>query len=232
VKQAPRNHLQGIALFEGLPRAVLDQLQRACRWRAIPVGGQIIWYGASDRDVYLVVSGRVRVTIYSMAGRQVTFRDHVAGDLFGEVAAIDGMLRFGDVVACEPTKLAVLPESALWNLIRAHPIIAARMLRRFAALVRSLSARVIDLSTLAVRNRIHALLLRQAREAGVKGNSARISPAPRHAEIASLVGTYREQVTRELSTLAKHGLLGKERGALVVRDVAKLEHLVHEVTGN
>jgi hypothetical protein len=65
----------------------------------------------------------------------------------------------------------------------------------------------------------------------VSGNTARIDPAPKHADIASQVSTYREQVTRELSALAKAGVLGKEDGALIVRDVVRLERLVEEVRG-
>jgi CRP-like cAMP-binding protein len=88
---------------------------------------------------------------------------------------------------------------------------------------------VIDLSTLGVQNRIHAEILRLAREAGVERNSARIVPGPKHADIASQVSTYREQVTRELSALAKTGVLGKEGSALVVRDMKRLEKMVEDV---
>jgi CRP-like cAMP-binding protein len=224
----PRS-LQDIELLEGLPRAVLDNLVRECLWREYAAGKQIISYGASDCNIYLIVSGRVRVSIYSISGRQVTFRDHGAGDVFGEIAAVDGLLRFGDVVALERTIAAALPSASFWRLLRQYPMIAERMLLRLAHLVRTLSARVIDLSTLAVRNRIHALLLRLARETGVKENSARIAPAPKHADIASFVSTNREQVARELSALARQGVLGRERGALIVRDVARLERLVVEV---
>ena len=87
----------------------------------------------------------------------------------------------------------------------------------------------LDLSTLAVRNRIHSELLRLAREAGVARNRARIEPAPRHADIAAQVSTYREQVTRELSALAKAGVVGKQEQALLVLDVTRLERLVRDV---
>jgi hypothetical protein len=63
----------------------------------------------------------------------------------------------------------------------------------------------------------------------VQGNRARIDPAPRHADLASQVSTYREQVTRELSALAKAGVIGKDGKALLVLDVARLERLVKDV---
>ena len=231
----PRNQqpsslgLRGIGLLDGLATERLDALARECAWRNYAPGQQIISREADDRDLYLIVSGRVRVTIYSAGGRQVTFRDLGAGESFGDVAAIDGKRRSADVVALETSLLAALPSGALWRLLREEPLIAERMLQRLAHLVRRLSERVIDLSTVGVQNRIHAELLRIAREAGVAGNTARIDPAPKHTDIASRVSTYREQVTRELSALVKMGIVARGDHALVICDLARLARLVEEV---
>ena len=220
--------LRGIALLEGLAPERLAAIARECAWRHCEAGQHIISRDAGDRDMYLIVSGRARVTTYSAAGRQVTFRDFGAGEHFGELAAIDGMPRLADVVALESALLASLPRAAFGRLLRDEPAVAERLLRDLAALVRQLSERVIDLSTLGVQQRLYAEVLRLAREAGVRGNRARIEPAPKHAELASQVSTYREQVTRELSALAKAGVLGKDGRALVVLDVARLEKMVEE----
>jgi len=221
--------LRGITLLDGVPPARLDVLARECAWRNVEAGKRIISRAAKDRDVYFIASGRVRVTTYSAAGRQVTFRDFGAGEHFGEVAAIDGMPRSADVVALQSSLLAVLPREAFGQLLREEPAVAERLLQGLAALVRRLSARVIDLSTLGVHQRLHAELLRLAREAGVQGNCARIDPAPKHADLASQVSTYREQITREMSTLAKAKVLGKDGRALMVLDVARLQRMVDEV---
>lgn len=223
--------LRGIALLAGLSTASLEALARECAWRNFAAGQRIISRDAKDRDLYVVVSGRARVTTYSAAGRQVTFRDLGAGEFFGDIAAIDGEPRSADVVALESALVASMAPAVFRRLLRSEPDVAERVLRGLASLVRRLSERVIDLSTLGVQNRIHSDLLRRARQAGVSGNTARIDPAPRHADIASQVSTYREQVTRELSALAKAGVLGKEDGALVIRDLARLERLVEEVRG-
>jgi CRP-like cAMP-binding protein len=224
--------LRSVALLDGLPVERLDALARECAWRRCAPEQQIISREADDRDLYLIVAGRVRVTTYSAGGRQVTFRDIGAGDYFGEVAAIDGEPRSADVIALESTLVASMPPAVFWRLAREEPPVAERMLLRLASLVRGLSERVIDLSTLGVQNRIYAELLRLAREAGVAGNAARIDPAPKHADIASRVSTYREQVTRELSALVKIGILERGDHALVIRDVAALERLVEEVRGS
>jgi CRP-like cAMP-binding protein len=221
--------LRRIALLEGLAPERFDALARECAWRNFAAEQSIISRAAPDRDLYFIVSGRVRVTTYSAAGRQVTFRDFGPGEHFGEVAAIDGLARSADVVGLEGGLLASLPPTALRRLLSEEPALAERLLSDFAKLVRRLSSRVIDLSTLGVHQRLHAELLRLARDAGVRDNRARIEPAPKHADLASQVSTYREQVTRELSALAKAGVLGKDGRALVVRDVARLQKMVEEV---
>lgn len=221
--------LRSVRLLQGLSSERLEALARDCAWRNFDAEQSIISRAAPDRDLYFIVSGRVRVTTYSSAGRQVTFRDFGPGEHFGEVAAIDGMARSADVVGLESGLLASLPPAALARLLREEPALAERLLQDFAKLVRRLSTRVIDLSTLGVHQRLHAELLRLAREAGVQGNRARIDPAPKHADLASQVSTYREQVTRELSALARAKVLGKDGRALVVLDVGCLQKMVDEV---
>jgi len=110
-----------------------------------------------------------------------------------------------------------------------HRIVAEHVLRRLAGSVREMTDRVFQLSTLGVRNRVHAELLRLARLGVVRGGEARIDPAPKHGEIANRVSTYREQVTRELSLLSSKGLLKREGRCMVVCDLATLERMVAEV---
>ena len=72
VKQAEPSilGLKRVRLLEGVPTAALDQLAAHCRWRRFPAGQRVISRDAADQDVYLIVSGRVRVTSFSAAGRQ------------------------------------------------------------------------------------------------------------------------------------------------------------------
>jgi CRP/FNR family cyclic AMP-dependent transcriptional regulator len=222
--------LRKIALLAGLAPQDLDEL--ACAWRTYRAGQHIISRESSDRDVHMIVSGAVRATTYAMSGRQTTFRDVYEGDCFGELAAIDGRPRSADVVAVKDTLLASMTPGVFWNLLRNKPAVAERVLARMCSLVRQLSERLVDLSTLDVQNRLNAELLKLARAGRVDGNVATIDPAPKHADIASQVSTYREQVTRELSALAKAGILERAGRSLIVRDLARLARLVEEARGS
>jgi len=207
----------------------LKQLAAQCGWRRYAAGHRVISRQAPGQDVYLIISGRVRVTSFSASGRQVTFRDIPAGDWFGDFAAIDGLSRSADIVALESALIATMPPGIFRNLLHTHPAVCDRMLNRLVTSVRELTERVFDLSTLGVQNRVHAELLRLAREAGIRGNTARLDPAPKHTELASQVSTYREQVTRELSALVKQGLIERSGRALVITNVASLEKIVADV---
>jgi CRP-like cAMP-binding protein len=230
--------LRQIALFEGLSDQRLALLAQQCLWHSVEAGKPLLLRAEQQGEVFLLVSGRVRVTTYSANGRQVTFRDSEAGEHFGDIAAIDGGPRSADVVTLAPSVVASLERSAFMALLRDEPRVAERVMLRLASLVRQLSERVIDLSTLGVQNRLHAELLRLARAAnaslpqGADANQARLDPAPKHAALASQISTNREQVTRELNVLVRSGVLRKDGKALVVADVARLEAMVSQVRGD
>lgn len=225
----PEETLAIIKFFEGLSSSELNALARKCRWCRYSAGQQIIGHQDESKDVYFIVAGRVRVIVNSASGKEVMFRDLDAGTTFGELSAIDGEVRSASVVALAPTVLATMSADYFHRVLQSHPDVARRLMTYLVGLVRRLSDRVVEFSILAVKNRIHAELLRLARDQGYDGNTAVIVPAPTHAEIASRVSTHREAVTRELNALARDGLIRRERRGLVIDDVAHLARLVEKV---
>jgi CRP/FNR family transcriptional regulator, cyclic AMP receptor protein len=222
--------LRKIDLLIGLPAQRLDAISRQCAWRHYEAGQRLVAREAEDRDLHMIVAGTVRVTTYSSAGREISFRDLSEGTSYGELSALDGRPRSADVVALSPTLIASLPPASFLALLREEWSVNEKVLLRLADLVRRLTDRVLDLSTLSVQRRIYDELLRLARAAGIARNCARIDPAPKHAEMASLVSTYREQITRELSALVKAGVLAKDGGALLVQDFERLQRLAGEAS--
>ncbi len=223
--------LAGIDILGHLPDGDLDQLAGRCRWRRYGPGQQIVGHQDETNDVFFIVEGEVRVTIYSLSGKTVTFRDIGAGALFGEFAAIDGKPRSADVIALGETLIAAMSAADFLDLLRNDPDISATVHRQLAGLVRSLTDRVFEFSTLAVKNRVHAELLRLARDHMRDENTAAIFPVPTHADFASRVSTHREAVTRELNALERAGLIGRDGGTLIIHDVARLARLVEDVLG-
>ena len=151
--------------------------------------------------------------------------------MFGELSAIDGLPRSAEVIAHTDVVAAVLNQSDFMELICRTPVLAERVLRHLSSLVRLLSDRVIEFSTLGVNNRIHAELLRLSSRFVSENGSARISPVPTHFDLASRVSTHREAVTRELRRLESKGLLTRNRDEWVITDYARLQLMVKELLG-
>lgn len=222
--------LANIALLEGLPTADIEALATQCRWRSFDEDEQVLAHLDAGTDVLFLTSGRLRVSLYSSSGKEVSFEDLDAGQHFGEMAAIDSKGRSASVFALEPCTVAFLSSQNFMNLMSRHFIIARRVMMALCRLVRRLDERVFEFSTLTVSNRIHAELLRLAGGGG-KDRTATIQPAPRHADIASRVSTHREAVTREINVLARAGVIRQERDALHILDLPRLVQMVHEVLG-
>jgi CRP-like cAMP-binding protein len=220
--------LRGIRLFEGLDAFSLEEIARRCSWRRYKRNDRVISRQGTDRDVYLVISGVVRVAAHSPRGRGIIFRDIVSGEVFGELAALDQRERSADVLAVSDSLLASMSPESFHEVLAQYPGVRQKLFRSLSASVRDLTDRLVELSTLDVERRIAMELLRLARQAGVDSNASRIQPMPRHKELASRVGTSREQVTRTLSSLTRRKLISREGRALAVRDMDALERMLAE----
>jgi CRP-like cAMP-binding protein len=188
----------------------------------------ILAHGDSGRDVFFILDGRARVTLYSVDGHEIFFGDRGPGDIIGEIAAIDGKARSASVVAIDATRAARLPALAFRSLTADHPDFSWALLEHLSAGVRNLTERVFEFSTLVVRRRLILELLRRADQPDRAGGQAFINAAPTHFELAASISTHREAVSREMSSLVKRGLIEKSGRRLLLRDVAALETLAAE----
>jgi CRP-like cAMP-binding protein len=139
--------------------------------------------------------------------------------------------RSAHVVALSDALVVSMSSSDFWDVLRTYPPVAEVTLKRLTKLVRHLSERLFEISTLPVKDRIHAELLHLARQHLRDNNTAVISPPPTHADIASRVGTHREAVTRAFNDLKSAGLIMRHEGELVICNVTELTRMVNEVLG-
>ena len=223
--------LEKVAVFAGLPAETLMRIKKRCGWRHYAPGEPIVDYLDASDDVFFITAGEARASIYSLAGKAVTFTDLGPGDMFGEYAAIDGARRSATIEARTNCHVASMSGAAFRELLQSEPAVMLALLQQFVTKIRTLTTRVYEFSALAVSNRIQAELLRLAKLSPQEGKSARIGAAPTHSEIASRISTHREAVTREFNRLARLGIIERRGSALLVKDVNRLAAMVHEVTG-
>lgn len=223
--------LKGIGIFAGLAAGALERIQRCCSWRRYEPGEPIVDYLDDSDDVFFITAGEARVTIYSHAGKVVSFGELGPGEVFGEYAAVDHYPRSASVEARTSCLVASMPAAAFRALLETQPSVTLAVLTQLVTRTRSVTKRVYELSTLHVNTRIQAEVLRLASSAPRQGKSACIVPAPTHVEIANRVSTHREAVTREFSRLLRIGIIERSGDSLLVRDVDRLAQIVHDATG-
>lgn len=227
----PAESLRRVRLFAELSPDALRAVAEKCRWQHLDAGRQVIGYHERSTEIFFVLGGVVRVVLYSLTGREVSFRDLGEGEFFGELAAIDGEPRSANVVALTDACVASLPARAFRRTMAAHPEVADAVLKHLTHLVRFYSQRLYEFGTLGVRDRFHAEIVRMARDCVRPDGSAVIDPAPTHAEIASRISARREAVSREFSHLVREGLVERSGTTWVIRDFGRLAQMVQSLLG-
>ncbi|MBV8092435.1 MAG: Crp/Fnr family transcriptional regulator [Acetobacteraceae bacterium] len=222
--------LAKIPIFRGLPPNTKRALSQSCQTRCYSPGELIIEYRDKRNQVFFLIKGCVRVNYYAPDGKEVLFLDQHAGDLFGELSALDGRPRSANVLALTESLVLIMPAAQFCQIVQNNSIMSNALLLHLTQRIRTLSARVIEFSTLPVQDRVRAELLRLA-GSGTPGNCGIIvRPAPTHAEIASRISTHREAVTRELNELVRAGLVETRHRTLIIRDRQTLAAIIQNHT--
>lgn len=218
--------LDGVAVLRGLTVAERAELAAACIWRRYRHGERLFERGSSSNEVFFIAEGSVSIVSSSTAGRDVSFARAGAGEIIGEMAAIDGLARSASVTAAEDSLVAVLPAAYFVALVEKNGAIALELLRRLSAMVRHTGARVVELSSLDATNRVYAELLRLAKPDVASPDLWTVKPLPPLRELAASAGTTRELVNNALNTLYPRGIIRRRGSTLFLLDRPALEAVV------
>lgn len=215
------NDLLRLPFFRPFSAQAVSRLSVLAHWRSYDAGQTVLEVGDDAPDVYLVAQGTLRVAARSAGGHEIILNEIEPGALFGEIAAIDGAKRSAGIVALTQARLCVIPAGPFMEFALSTSEAALHLMKTLAALVREKDQRIFELSVLATRPRLIALLLRQARPREAGGMI--VSPPRPHHELAARIGTRREVVTRALAGLQRDGLLKPMRGGLLLPDPRALK---------
>lgn len=206
--------LLSLPFFRPFSAQAVAPLAALARWRSYEAGQTVLEAGDDAAEVYFVVQGMLRVATRSVGGHEIILNEIGPGALFGEIAAIDGAKRSAGIVALTRTQLCVVAAGPFMEFALSTREAALHLMKSLASLVREKDRRLFELSILATRPRLIALLLRLARPRD--GGGMIVSPPRPHHELAAMIGTRREVVTRALAGLQRDGLLESARGGFVL----------------
>ncbi len=224
------HRLDGIRLLEDVPAAVLRHIEEKCAWFEYEPDEVLIEQAEKSLDVSFIVLGSVRVTLYEDGDREVYLAELAAGDHFGEMAAVSGQERSAWVVGKSRCLIASLQRNDFLNLLREIPSVALRLLNDFATIIRTLNARVAELSLLNPRQRIYTELLKLSAPNTLGDGSWIIDSLPAHNEIASWAGTDKQEIAVAIGALTRDGIVERRSNVggiktLLIKDHAKLRML-------
>ncbi|MGE5504512.1 MAG: Crp/Fnr family transcriptional regulator [Actinomycetota bacterium] len=212
-----------VDLFADLPAEAVREIEGRCNWHRFASGDQVFDKESDTLDVYFVIEGAVRILTTVGDEREVALADVVAGNYFGELAAIDGMKRSARVVATRDSVLASLDGVGFLELMRRWPDIAVKVLARLTRIIRNLDTRVTQLSTQDESQRVMGELVRLAQPDPSRPDAWHIPDLPNHKEIAAWAGTSREVVAQAIGELARDGVVRRKSMGLVICDWARLQ---------
>jgi CRP-like cAMP-binding protein len=215
-----------LQLLRRVPEPLRTDITHGLRVIKAPRGRTLVEKGSRSTDVFVVLEGQAKVLLYSANGREVIVHDVGPGDLFGDIAVLDGEPRSASIVASSELRVAVMRSSDFMAALESSPGAGIWLARTLASSVRRLTRHVFELSALNVQTRIHCELLRLARRGQQHNGVVEVRPAPTHAELASRVGTHREAVTRELRLLSDRNVIRYGRRSLTIIDPARLEQVL------
>jgi CRP/FNR family transcriptional regulator, cyclic AMP receptor protein len=217
--------LTTIPLLRSVASHDAGQLVGLLRRRKYARGEVIFLAGDPGVNLCIIESGRVKLTLTSAElGREVAL-DHLGpGDIFGELALLDGEPRSADAIAVEPTRLLLLRRDDFRAFLISHPSVAIDLLADMSRRLRRDAQTIQDAAFLDVPARLARVAMRLA-EPGPDGVLR--TPRMSQAELASLVLTTRATLNKFLGMMTDQGLLRWEGGRVVVLDEARLQRRVH-----
>jgi CRP/FNR family transcriptional regulator, cyclic AMP receptor protein len=171
---------------------------------------------------FIILSGHVRIINQSLEGKEVILAILGSNEIFGEMSLIDGSARCATVVAQTSTEALAMSRSHFSELLRAEPLFFMKIMKLFIGRIRSSNAQIELLALRSIKGRIASLLLSWSRE---RPNESAFRLPHTHQDIASILGTSRECITRTLRELAEADHIIMEKNSVRIMDAKGLSLL-------
>jgi CRP/FNR family transcriptional regulator, cyclic AMP receptor protein len=221
--------LRRVPVFSTLSADELAHVARVAMSRRFDAGAIVFKEGDEGSTCYIVRAGRTRAIRVHPDGRSITLAHFGPGDIFGEMAMLDGERRSATVEATEDTEVIAILSTDMHRLLREHVDISVKLIAALGQRLRDTNERLTRQSFQTVQSRVAAALAQlvaTARESGAGGDGDVVITTTQ-AELAQLAGSSRESASRFLAVLERAGIITQGRGRLTVHDSEALGRYVY-----
>jgi CRP/FNR family transcriptional regulator, cyclic AMP receptor protein len=218
------------ALFGSL--ADPDRVAIAARMRRVDFDPDQMIFSRGDpgREIYLVLEGRIRLSILSSDGRELSFAHAGPGNIFGEIATLDGGERTAGATAISRVQAMALPQRAMLELIENNPKVATAAIRFLCTRLRETDQRLEAIALHRIEVRLARLMLSalKLQSPGATGKNVALDLGMSQGELALLIGASRPKVNIALAMLEDMGAIARSGSKLscdteVLQSIADME---------
>ncbi|SDC72081.1 MULTISPECIES: Crp/Fnr family transcriptional regulator [unclassified Candidatus Frackibacter] len=211
--------LSETSLFSNLSQEQLKKIEMITSTKEVPADKMLFFENEPGDVVYLIVSGRVKISKISASGREKTLAILEDGDIFGEISLLDGGLRSATAQVLKNTKLLIIHRQDFLKVIHKYPEIGSKIIAVLSQRLRDTNRQLSNAHFKTVTERTKDLLLKLVDEEGKEVTEGiMIEKSLTHEELAGLIGTSRESMTRTLNKLQKQGWLRTTNKGIIIFD--------------
>ena len=216
---ARRRMLASSFVFSSVPEEILDQLASACRTRRVKRKSYVFHIGDEGDALYGVINGLVRIWVPGSRGKELTLTLMEPGDIFGEIALLDGLDRTGNATAAVDSTLLMLDRSVFLDVLSKDFSLSLHMIRLLCEKLRGEITRSTEdvFFELRVRlaKRLHSLLMGHGKPSAATGElTLKLS----QEELGQMLGVSREAINKQLGSWSREGWLSTKHGKITLHD--------------
>jgi CRP-like cAMP-binding protein len=214
-------------LFGRLSASEIDTLISYARVERYPAGREIFSKGSPGQSLMAVLRGSIKISSLSSDGKEIVFQIFSAGEIFGEIAVLDGEERSADATAMSECELLVINRRDFLHVLESRADLCMILLRILCRRLRQTSEQVEDVMFRHLESRVAKRLLNLAESAGLHGGQG--APVELHVsqrELGHMAGGSRESVNKILQNWNRLGWIELGKASILIRDVEALRRLI------
>jgi CRP/FNR family cyclic AMP-dependent transcriptional regulator len=216
-------------LFCDLPAQALDELNRIKSVAAYPKGAMLFMEGQAPRGVFILCHGRAKLSTSSAEGKTMILRLAEPGEVLGLSAVVSNTPYETTCEMLEPVQANFISRDNLLRFLQKHGDVALRVAQELSRNYHSAYTEIRSLAlSSSASEKLAKLLLQWSADAGSEAREVQMKMTLTHEEIAQLIGTSRETVTRALSDMRRKKLIMTRGATLIIPNRKALERLAHE----
>lgn len=204
----------------------IELLASRCTVRRCAAGEMVFERGAAGTSLLGVIAGRVKISVLSADGRELILNILKPGEVFGEIALLDGGERTASATALAQSELLVLHRRDFLPLIERHPALAQHLIELLCRRLRATSQQVEEMQFLELPVRLARALIHWAETDGTTVKTGRrLNMRLSQSDLGTLIGGSRERISRQLAQWQRDGLVTHETGTLTIHRMDDLAEI-------